>query len=207
VDEVTNWKVRDGTPEDADAVGSILTGAFPEMYASILGVRPERASATLARLYRNGWYRAYRLRVAEESGQVVGVALTSLPGAGAMGPRPGLRRAELGLSFARWMFGLRIPRGRVAYLDTVAVAEAHRTRGAGGALVRDFLRLAEEHGCDRAALHVLRKREGARRLYERMGFRAVPEERLFARLMALPGRLHPAVRAGMAELMMWEAEA
>jgi len=56
------------------------------------------------------------------------------------------------------------------HINNVAVAPAHRGRGAGTALIREVLSEGARMGARRATLEVRRSNEAARRLYERLGF-------------------------------------
>lgn len=62
--------------------------------------------------------------------------------------------------------------GRLWIVSGVFVAPAHRRRGVGASLVGSAVREATRHGAD-AGLFVRSANPGARRLYERLGFRTV----------------------------------
>jgi ribosomal protein S18 acetylase RimI-like enzyme len=64
----------------------------------------------------------------------------------------------------------RIPTGLRAWIEDVVVDEAFGRRGAGTALVREALRLAEKAGARTVDLTSRPSREGAGRIYERVGF-------------------------------------
>jgi ribosomal protein S18 acetylase RimI-like enzyme len=64
----------------------------------------------------------------------------------------------------------RIPTGVRAWIEDVVVDEAARGRGAGEALTREALRLAEEAGARTVDLTSRPEREAANRLYQRLGF-------------------------------------
>src|SRR5438067_4634426 len=73
---------------------------------------------------------------------------------------------------ANLMLDRRIPRAPdLVYIEALAVAEEHRGRGLGSRLLADAERCARSIGRSRLALHVLANNTGARRLYERAGFR------------------------------------
>lgn len=56
------------------------------------------------------------------------------------------------------------------YLQSLVVAREWQGRGIGGALVRFVCEEAQRRGRATVALNVVDRNEGARRLYERMGF-------------------------------------
>jgi ribosomal protein S18 acetylase RimI-like enzyme len=64
----------------------------------------------------------------------------------------------------------RVPTGIRAWIHDVVVDEAARGRGAGEALAREALRLAEEAGAISVELTTRVEREAANRLYLRLGF-------------------------------------
>lgn len=65
------------------------------------------------------------------------------------------------------------------HINNVAVRPALRGRGLGTALLRDVLDGAAALGAARATLEVRASNEGARRLYERLGFRVEGTRRLY----------------------------
>jgi ribosomal protein S18 acetylase RimI-like enzyme len=64
----------------------------------------------------------------------------------------------------------RIPTGVRAWIEDVVVDESARRRGVGEALSREALRLAAEAGARSVDLTSRPSREGANRLYRRLGF-------------------------------------
>jgi ribosomal protein S18 acetylase RimI-like enzyme len=64
----------------------------------------------------------------------------------------------------------RIPTGVRAWIEDVVVDEAARGQGAGEALSREAVRLAQEAGARTIDLTSRPDRESANRLYERLGF-------------------------------------
>ena len=56
------------------------------------------------------------------------------------------------------------------HINNLAVAPERRGSGAGTALLKEVLREGTRMGARRATLEVRRSNEGARRLYERLGF-------------------------------------
>jgi GNAT superfamily N-acetyltransferase len=61
--------------------------------------------------------------------------------------------------------------GRNVFLSDLVVDAAHRNRGVGGALLQRCEEWARERGADGLVLAVFQDNVGARRLYERYGFR------------------------------------
>lgn len=78
----------------------------------------------------------------------------------------------------------KLPPGNL-YLDGIAVAEPHRGRGIGTALVAAFEERARDNGFQTVSLEVIDANPRARSLYERLGYREVaihsmgPFSRLF----------------------------
>jgi ribosomal protein S18 acetylase RimI-like enzyme len=66
----------------------------------------------------------------------------------------------------------RMPHGRdLLYIEALAVQSGERGKGVGTLLLQDAFAWAAADNRKRVALHVLHSNNGARRLYERMGFR------------------------------------
>lgn len=63
-----------------------------------------------------------------------------------------------------------VPRGRVAYVEALAVAEDARGRGIGTALLEAAIDEATRRGASAVVLEVVDTNPAARRLYERLGF-------------------------------------
>jgi ribosomal-protein-alanine N-acetyltransferase len=59
------------------------------------------------------------------------------------------------------------------HIGTVAVDESWRRRGIGSMLVQKIFEMARKQRCTRAFLEVRRSNEGAQKLYEVLGFRAI----------------------------------
>lgn len=178
--------VRAATPDDADAVATILAQAFPGLYRSTFGrMGGEEIAWLLAELYRGGVLSLATTRVGTLGGRVVGVAVLHLGesiGRGSMAGYWRLLRQQLGIWRApRAFFGgistniflsRRIPHaGDLVYIEALAVAETERGRGVGSRLLADSEEWTCRQGRTRQALHVLYTNHGARRLYARLGFR------------------------------------
>jgi ribosomal protein S18 acetylase RimI-like enzyme len=65
----------------------------------------------------------------------------------------------------------RIPTGMRAWIEDVVVDEGARGMGAGEALTRDAIALAEQAGARTVDLTSRPEREGASKMYEKIGFR------------------------------------
>lgn len=65
----------------------------------------------------------------------------------------------------------RIPTGMRAWIEDVVVDEGARGMGAGEALVREAIRVAEKAGARTVDLTSRPERKGANHMYERIGFR------------------------------------
>jgi len=65
----------------------------------------------------------------------------------------------------------RIPTGTRAWIEDVVVDEAARGKGAGEALTREAIALAEQAGARTVDLTSRPEREGANQMYEKIGFR------------------------------------
>jgi len=178
--------LRNARPEDAAAVAGILAHAFPGLYRGTFGRLDFTAiHALLQNLYKQGHLSLDDTRVCEVNGQVAGIMIlhTGRPiGRGSAADFWRLLRRRYGLLRAPRMFAggilsnlmldSRIPRASdLVYIEALAVAEAHRGNGIGTRLLADAEEWARTNGRSRLALHVLANNTGARRLYERVGFR------------------------------------
>ena len=65
------------------------------------------------------------------------------------------------------------PSGKVAYLVNMYTVPEYRGRGIAAKLLEYLMEEARQRGCDRAALNTSR---AGRRVYEKYGFRDVPDE-------------------------------
>ena len=70
-------------------------------------------------------------------------------------------------------------RDRVGYCVTLDVSPSERRSGLGGTLLGQLERWAEAEGATEMALHVWVGNAGARRFYERRGYRVLREEQDF----------------------------
>ncbi len=188
--------VRPATLEDSDAIATIYAGAFPHLFRFALGLG-ERDSVSLLRdFYRLKVLPLDGLFVADVAGEVGGFVSLRI---GKPKASPDIQafwstlvdhvgraravRAMLGSIMLSLIFGGRAPRGDMAYVDTLAAAESMRRRGVGTALLDHCEVLAREAECVAIALHVVRTNAPARALYERQGYRGLPDERWLPRVI------------------------
>ena len=173
--------LRAATPGDADGAAPLIHAAGPALYDRIFG--PSRAEATaffqtLFALpdslfsYQNGL-------VAVREEQVVGLAL-SVPASryhqGWDVPRRLLRRGpRFLLRLLPAVLDLRrstlAPPPEAYYLGILAVAPCLRGQGIGTRLLAEVQCRAVQAGCQSVCLHAERGNAGARRFYERHGYR------------------------------------
>ncbi|HLV80485.1 MAG TPA: GNAT family N-acetyltransferase [Chthonomonadaceae bacterium] len=196
-------RVRLAGPEDAGAVSAILAEAFPGLYRATFGrLDAAEIARLLQALYRAGTLSLDTTLVCERASVVAGLAIlhtgpsVGRGSAGAywravyeeLGLLRGLRAFFGGLS-ANAFLNQRIPRAPdLVYIEALAVAEPVRGCGIGTLLLEDAVRWTRAcpPGRSRLALHVLYSNTGARRLYERMGFRPWnPRQRQWTRGSAL----------------------
>jgi GNAT superfamily N-acetyltransferase len=64
-------------------------------------------------------------------------------------------------------------RGKEGWIGGMGVVPRHRREGVGGALMRAVLEAARSRGVDRVRLEVIEQNDGARLLYEKLGFEVV----------------------------------
>ncbi len=178
-------KIRDARPEDAEKMAEILVAAFPSLYEMTFGkLSQTQMVALLEALYRGGTLPLKDTRLAVVEQDIVGVMILQMePGIGQGGAETYWRnlrsqlhfwqalRAFLGGLAADFALNSRIPHAPdLVYIEALAVAETARGQGVGSALLADAEAQALQHRRERLALHVLRRNEGAQRLYERVGF-------------------------------------
>ena len=194
--------IRTAERRDAPAVARILVSAFPALYNSTFGnLGTDRLIALLTHLYLAGNLSLTTTQVAEREGEVVGLAILHFGesiGRGSAWSYGRLLIRKLGLfrsvrAFfgglgANSMLDRRIPRAPdLVYVEALAVAESERSKGIGARLLQAAMDQTREQGRSRLALHVLQSNTGARRLYQRMGFRPwehTPARRFFGSLFA-----------------------
>jgi ribosomal protein S18 acetylase RimI-like enzyme len=197
-------KIRDARKEDSDAVAGILAEAFPALYRATFGPLDEPTRARLlTALYDAGTLSLTHTRVCERDGKVIGLAVLHVGesiGRGRVGDYWRLLVRQLGLwravrAFCGSLFTNAYLNGRIphaadlVYIEALAVASEERGHGIGTRLLHDAVAWTQAHGRSRLALNVLQSNTGARRLYERLGFRLWHEESLRARLIPSWGSL------------------
>jgi len=178
--------VRAATLGDADAVAGILAEAFPSLYRSTFGRLDSRTiPRLLAALYQAGTLSLEATQVATDSERVVGLVILHVGKSIGRGSAanywtvlghqlPWWRRQHAffgGLS-VNAVLSRRIPQGPdLVYIEALAVAAGERGHGIGTLLLQEAADWAIRSDRYRLALHVLETNRGARRLYERVGFR------------------------------------
>jgi len=139
--------------EFRNAVAADLPAIVKLLADDPLGARRERAEDPLPQAYRDAFAAIERqagnsVIVVVDSGVLVGcLQLTLIPGLS----RLGMLRAQI---------------------ESVRVAESHRSQGLGEALFRHAIERAREAGCGLVQLTTDRSRSDALRFYERLGFEA-----------------------------------
>lgn len=156
--------MRDARPEEYAEVARVTVQAYAEYAAALGQERWDRYSAELASVDRRAGEAA--LIVAEEGGSLVGAVAYYPPVA----------------AYAR---GFGVPPGATpparswpedwASIRVLAVAPSHRGRGIGRLLVDECILRARSAGAPVIALHTVGFMQAAQRMYERMGFRRLPE--------------------------------
>ncbi len=73
---------------------------------------------------------------------------------------------------------------RYPYELTVAVQQEHQGQGVGGSLLRHLLDHASQHNRPEISLKVRRDNDVARRLYERLGFEPISDEKTYEIMVA-----------------------
>ena len=167
-------------PDEAPAAAALILEAVPSL-ARILGDRPTAVRAAEAAFRADRTELSHRFGLAaEEDGTTAGLAI-AFPGRWF-----GSFKLGTGVAFAR-AAGARhvsdlVARGRildrlipapgkdVLYLSILAVDESHRGRGIATALLERVVAGAHHLGL-RVCLDVALDNDGARRLYEGLGFR------------------------------------
>lgn len=177
--------LRPGTPADAAGAAPLIQAAGPALYNRLFGPRPEDAVDFFKTLFAlsDSLFSYENATVAEADGRVVGLAL-AVPAAqyrrGAALPRHLLRR---GLRFLLRLLPTVFALGRstvpppqdALYLGILSVAAARRGEGIGTRLLEEVGRRAQESGCACVCLHAERDNDGARRFYQRHGYRVTHE--------------------------------
>ena len=176
--------LRPATAEDAAQAAPLIHAAGPALYDRLFGPRPD-ALALFETLFGQSDSLFSHLNgiVAVRDGKVIGLALAVPAGGYHRGqdvPRLLLRRGPrflLGLLRAAWDLRRSTvpPPADAYYLGILAVAPDERGRGIGALLLDEISRRARASGCAAVCLHAELGNAGARRFYEREGFRPTHE--------------------------------
>ncbi|ROU02557.1 GNAT family N-acetyltransferase [Histidinibacterium lentulum] len=168
--------VRQGfEPRDRDSLARLYWAAFGGKLGRVLG--PERhALAFVARVAN-----PERALCVHEGGRLVGVAGFHAGGLALVGGGMSDLAAVYGRAGALWrgaaLTVLERPQARGDLLvDGIFVADSHRGRGVGSALIEALAREALSRGLDRVRLDVTHENPRARALYERRGFVPVAQQ-------------------------------
>jgi GNAT superfamily N-acetyltransferase len=183
--------IRPAQLEDSARISAILAEAFPALYTWTFGHLSTAQTATLlCALYNAGTLDFATTRLAVQNGHIVGVAVLHLDGSigrGTLRAYWRVVRSQLGVwkaarafvggAFANLAISKRIPKGDdLTYVEALAVDTSSRGQGIGAQLLQDAAEWSLARGRTRMALHVLQRNAGARRLYERTGFRLAQSE-------------------------------
>jgi ribosomal protein S18 acetylase RimI-like enzyme len=190
--------IRPATIRDAADLGALYSECFTTLLRFAYGLPPNASGAVLSELYAAKVIPLTNAHLAFLGDELAGFAVLRLaepipnPEATAywrvLRGRLGLLRsirAFVGSFIVAVVFSGRKPDPKMAYLDALGVAEKQRGMGIGTALLEKCFQLSRERGCTEIALHVLKKNDGARRLYEKAGFVARPDERLLPKILAV----------------------
>lgn len=184
--EPAGGTIRNAAAEDAGAIAEILAEAFPSLYHGTFGKCTTAETVTLlTALYSAGHLSMEDTHLYTRGRRVEGVIILHTGqsiGRGHASDFWRVLRAHLGRwrairaytggLTANYMLDRRIPRARdLVYIEALAVRAAARGQGIGSALLDDAEQWARRQQRSRLALHVLVSNTGARRLYERVGFR------------------------------------
>ena len=179
--------LRPATPDDAREAAPLIREAGPALFDRVFGPCPADAVHFFERLFaRSDVPFSYQSAlVAVQEGEVVGLALAAPAWARRQNswrmlyllPRyRGLLAPLRLLPVVHAFWGATSPPPREAYyLSILAVRPDRRGRGIGGRLLAAVDREASEAGCSMVCLHAELDNAGARRFYERHGYRATSE--------------------------------
>ena len=163
--------IEHGVPRSLVREASALfCGAFIDKLAPFLGARDRAARFLAASLVPE------RAFVALREGALVGIAGFKQDGTGLFSPTLTQFRKEYGFSGVLRLLGLalveRSEESGVLLMDGIAVAENARSLGIGTQLLQAIEAHARKIGKRKVRLDVIDTNDGARRLYERVGFQA-----------------------------------
>ena len=177
--------IRDHLPEEHFAEGAALYyGGLQAKLAPVFGPPKTALGVIPQALHRS------RCLTAFEGDRLVGILGLHDAGGSFLEPdyRTMVRHYGVAMGMARlallMLLDHTLPPGDL-YLDGIAVAEPHRGRGIGTALMAAFEERARDNGFQTVSLEVIDANPRARDLYERLGYREVavhtmgPFSRLF----------------------------
>lgn len=173
---------RPAKPIDADAASRLLFTSFPKLATFIIGLGDEaRAKHILQKIFPQKGHRfSYEFtEVVLFRGGIVGVVIAF----------PGRKLGRLNRRLAKVLIGQYRLRGKLAllvralplafikeatgdeyYLGNIAVKKRARNRGIGRIILEHVEDRAKNAGLGKVALMVSIDNQGARRLYERLGY-------------------------------------
>ena len=170
-----NVVIRPFREDDMDRAAHIFTMAFGDKMRSLSGL-PEEDWADLLIESRALPLSAFKGHmVAEVDGQVVGIMALDWKG---KGPPPKVHgkedrrfswRQRWRVRMAQWVVTVRAKPGDL-YVQYIGVVPEVQGSGVGTALLAEGEAIARQRGLMRYTLYVAANNDGARRLYERLGF-------------------------------------
>lgn len=178
--------LRPATDSDARDMASILVEAFADKFQIIFGSHLEEGRKAVAAEIRLRAREGYLegTFVAQEEEQMVGIVACRTADTSHAPLLPLLRAfwREIGpWGMVRALVGLALLSGKPAsdecYIDYLAVRSEWRRRGIGTALLRQAQEYARSQGKRRLTLEVSLRNEDAPRLYQRLGFSPMRQER------------------------------
>lgn len=181
--------IRSAQPGDVKAVVPLLYASGPHEFDYVYTTAGTSAHEYLAFAFPTGrGFSSYHIcTVAEVDGEVIGIAACHSGWDNSSIDRGNIANMWRYYSIRDFLAvaqrGLRIattmppPDKDTDYISQVGVKEEFRGRGVGTALVRHLIGLARQKGRRKCALDVAVTNPEAQRLYERLGFRVVQENR------------------------------
>ncbi len=168
--------VRPFRSGDEDSVARAFANAFADKMRTLSGVPEEDWADLLMEAGVLPLVEGEGIMVAELDGHVIGVMSLDWVGRTVppVEPRPRSGRFSWWLlrkvRFGQWVLDQRARPGE-AYVEFIGVDPKGQGMGAGAALLDTGEAMARERGLDQYVLYVAVDNEGARRLYDRFGFR------------------------------------
>jgi ribosomal protein S18 acetylase RimI-like enzyme len=142
-------RIRQATIEDSAVIAQLMTQLMEVSGYQDRQVSPEQIEESLRKMANSD---AYRVLLAEDEGQVVGL---------------------LSLSFRHTLFHS----APTALIDELVVEQGHRRRGVGRQLVAEAIERCRAAGCCEIEVSTERSNEAAQKFYRQHGFS--PEAVLF----------------------------